>query len=287
MHITWKTISTFLTGGGLVLAAACSNEPTAPTSNLRPHNDIVPATGSYLFDTGAGTGGTSTIGTLGLQNTSGGTIWQFLGGQFTLANEANISSVEGWMKAGNGTINVHIRNDASGLPGTDVTTEAFSVTFDAAFAWKVFTFTAPVALSPGTYWLTFEPSVDFVGNMSGSAPSPLARYAFNSNPTFGWHATSTALGMRIFGTINSVPALITALRTYVAGAGLPKPLPTKIDGSLQKALDALAASNAAGACTNLQDVIDLVNKQSVRKIPATVSTEIISETNAIRTAVGC
>jgi hypothetical protein len=81
--------------------------------------------------------------------------------------------------------------------------------------------------------------------------------------------------------------LIATLRTYIAGAGLPKPLPTKLDASLQKALDALTANNTAGACANLQDVIDAVNKQSVRKVPASVATEIISETNAIRTAVGC
>jgi hypothetical protein len=286
MHSTWKTISTFLTGGGLILAAACNTEPTAPSaSNLRPHQDLVALSSSYIIDTGAGTGGTSTIGTLGLQNTSGGTIWQFLGGQFTLANEAHVESVEGWMKAGSGTINVHIRNDAAGLPGTDVITQAYSVTADAAFAWKAFSLT--VTLPAGTYWLTFEPSVDFVGNMSGSAPNPLARYAFNANPVAGWHAMSTALGMRVFGSINSASGLIATLRAYVAGAGLPKPLPTKIDGSLQKALDALGASNTAGACINLQDVIDLVNKQSVKKVPASVSSEIISETNAIRTAVGC
>jgi hypothetical protein len=279
-------IQSLLVASGIVYAAACNNEPTAPSSsNLRPQNDIVPLSSSYIVDTGAGTGGTSTIGTLGLQNTSGGTIWQFLGGQFTLANEAHVESVEGWMKAGNGTINVHIRNDASGLPGTDVITQAYSVTADAAFAWKAFSLT--VTLPAGTYWLTFEPSVDFVGNMSGSAPNPLARYAYNANPVAGWHAMSTALGMRVFGSINSAPALIAALRSYVAGAGLPKPIPTKIDGSLQKALDALTANSTAAACLNLQDVIDYVNKQSVRKVPASVSTEIISQTNAIRSNVGC
>ena len=134
-------VTRFLPAAALALVmAACSDQPTGPSSaSIRPHNHILPASSSYLFDTGAGTGGTSTIGTLGLQNTSGGTIWQFLGGQFTIADEARIESVEGWMKASSGTINVHIRNDAATLPGSDVATQAFSVTADAAFAWKVFT----------------------------------------------------------------------------------------------------------------------------------------------------
>lgn len=281
-----RVSSLFLTAAALAfVVAACSDQPTGPsTSNLRPSHDIVPLSSSYLFDTGPGTGGTSTIGTLGLQNCCG-TIWQFLGGQFTIADEANIERIEGWMKAGTGTMNVHIRNDASNLPGTDVVTQAYSVTADTEFGWKQFALT--VTLQPGTYWVTFEPSATFIGNMSGGAANPLSRYAYNSNPDGAWHAMSTALGIRIFGSINTAPALIAALRTYVAGAGLSRPVVSKIDGSLQKASDALTANNTAGACTNLQDVVDYVNKQSVKKIPASVKTEILSETSAIQTAVGC
>ena len=77
------------------------------------------------------------------------------------------------------------------------------------------------------------------------------------------------------------------LRTYIAGAGLAGPIAKKLDGSLQKALDAVNANQTSVACSNLQDVIDFTNKQSDTKIPPAVKSQIISQTNAIRTDLGC
>lgn len=81
--------------------------------------------------------------------------------------------------------------------------------------------------------------------------------------------------------------LITDLRTYVAGAGLSRPISKKIDQKLQLAYIDLAANQTSAACTDMQDVIDYTNAQSVRKIPADVKTEIVSQSNAIRTKIGC
>jgi hypothetical protein len=151
-----------------------------------------------------------------------------------------------------------------------------------------------IDVNAGTYWVTFEPDANggFDGGMPGPASSPLADYGFFNEANNRWvpfsvFSQNPALGIRVFGSATvSASDLIGNLRTYVAGANLPKPLPTKIDGSLQKALTALGANNTAAACTNLQDVIDLVNKNA-RKVPTSVSTEIISQTNAIRNSVGC
>jgi hypothetical protein len=225
--------------------------------------------------------------------------FQYLGGKFTLAHGANVQSVEGWIGVGiGGSLDVYIRTDSAPptgahIPGHSLNKVTYAVS-PQSYGWKVFS-SFNVSLTAGTYWLTFEPvaNTGFNGGMTGVAASPLADYAFFADGNNRWVTFSTfsqnpAFGFRVYGESVLTPAdQIADLRTYVAGAGLPKPIPSKIDGMLQNASNALAANQTATACSNLQGVIDYINKQSVRKVPASVSGEIISRTNAIRTDIGC
>ena len=192
----------------------------------------------------------------------------------------------------------HVRTDSTTatnahIPGHSLGSSTLSIAASVT-AWRVFSGLS-IDLSAGTYWVTFEPvpSGGFDGGMPGPAAAPLPDYAFFNEGNNRWVAFSAfsqnpALGVRVFGSVTVTAGdLIADLRAYVAGAGLPKPLPTKVDGLLQKALDAFNANQTATACTNLQDVIDFMNRQSVRKVPASVSSEIISRTNAIRNNIGC
>ena len=102
---------------------------------------------------------------------------------------------------------------------------------------------------------------------------------FSQNPAFGF---------RVFGgVVRTTSDLIATLRAYVAGSGISRPIAKKIDAKLQLALNAVAANQTIAACSYMQDVIDYTSAQSIRKIPASVSAEIISQANAIRSDIGC
>jgi len=225
--------------------------------------------------------------------------FQFQAGQFTLTHGANVQSLEAWISVGwAGSLDVHIKTDSTTSTGIHIPGHSLNlVTYTVgtqSFGWKVFS-SFNVSLTPGTYWFTMEPVANsqFDGGMTGTAASPLSDYAFFADGNNRWVPYSQfsqhpAFGYRVYGESVLTPAdQIADLRTYVAGAGLPKPIPSKIDGMLQNASNALAANQTATACSNLQGVIDFLNKQSVRKVPASVSGEIISRTNAIRTDIGC
>jgi hypothetical protein len=225
--------------------------------------------------------------------------YQFLGGKFTLTRSANVQSLEAWISVGwAGSLDVHIKTDSTTstglhIPGHSLNLATYAVGTQV-FGWKVFS-SFTVSLNPGTYWFTMEPVANsqFDGGMTGTAASPLSDYAFNADGNNRWVPFSQfnqnpAFGFRVYGQTVSTPAdQIADLQAYVAGTGLARPIQSKIDGLLQKASDAFVANQTANACANLQGVIDYVNKQSVKKIPANIGSDIISKTDAIRTDIGC
>jgi len=289
----------------ILASAACDQPPTGPSTDLTTRHDQVSAPG-YIIDTGPG--GTNAIGSQSLfaagstgcqpQPACAG-FFQYLGGKFTLASSAQVSSVEGWMSVSfAGTLSVNIRIDSvtstgSHIPGHALNSATYSVATQA-FGWKAFS-SFSVSLNAGTYWLTFEPvaSGGFEGGMAGGAASPLPDYAFFSDGNNRWVPFSAfnqnpALGFRVYGTtVVTTAQMIAAAQAYVSGSGIAASLVRQINKNYQQAADAYALGNTSKTCTELQAVNDYVNKQSVKKIPTSISTEIISRTNAIRADVGC
>jgi hypothetical protein len=225
--------------------------------------------------------------------------FQYLGGVFTLNTSAQVSSVEGWMSVGfAGTLGVYIRIDSTTstglhIPGHSLNTATYSVAAQA-YGWKAFS-NFNVNLSAGTYWLTFEPVANggFSGGMTGTAASPLADYAFFADGNNRWVPFSVfnqhpAFGFRVYGSaVLTTAQMIANAQAYVSGSGIAASLVRQINKNYQQAADAYGLGTTARACTELQAVIDYVNKQSAKKIPASVSSEIISRTNAIQTDIGC
>jgi hypothetical protein len=288
-----------------IVVVACSDQATAPGSSPAVRSNIVLAP-AYIIDTGPG--GTNSIGSSAMFASGSTTCspqpacaghFQELAGRFTLTRGANVQSVEGWMSVGvAGTLDVHIRSDstpAAGphIPGHSLDSVRYSVGTQV-YGWKAFSSNV-VSLPAGTYWVTFEPVPNglFNGGMTGPAAAPLADYAFFADGNNRWVAYSQfsqnpALGFRVYGeTVLTPTDQINDLMAYVSASGIPRPNVSKINGSLEKAVTALGANQTATACAYLQDVVDYTQKQSVRKIPASVSAEIISKTNATRTDVGC
>lgn len=296
----------------LVAAIGCDQSPTSPLSPRgAPRMDITPLSASYIVDTGPG--GTSSIGYPSLFSLGSTTCspqpscaasFQYLGGKFTLANETNVESVEGWMSISfGGDVAVHMRIDSTTstslhIPGHSLQSATYTIT-PQGFAWKVFSNFA-VNLAAGTYWLTFEPvaNTGVQANMSGGVASPLPDYAFFADGNNRWlpysaFSQNPALGMRVFGTEVLPPPpsdageMIGDIETYIAGANIPKGNAQSINSKLDLALSALDTNQTSAACSYLQDAINYTRAQSGKKISASTANAIISQVNAVRTEIGC
>ena len=289
-----------------LLVAACVSESTAPSSedaSLRA--DIVPQSATYLIDTGPG--GTSSIGSQSFFSKGSTTCspqpdcfgnFQFLAGKFTLADSADVESLEAWLSVGiAGNAHVHIRSDSvppagNNIPGHSLHSVGYTLGTQT-FGWKVFS-SFTVGLRAGTYWITLEPDsgTGLNGGMSGGAASPLADYAFFADGNNRWVPYSAfsqhpALGFRVFGTAVVTPSQrINTLIAYV-DANVPKANARKIDQDLQAALTAIGANQTAAACADVQSVITYVNGNSTKKLSASVKSEITSQANTIRSSLGC
>jgi hypothetical protein len=296
-------LSLFLALGAVVTGlAACAENATAPGPGLSVRNDVI-LTPAYIIDTGPG--GTASVGSsamfaAGATNCSPqpacAAHFQFLGGQFSLRRGANVTSVEGWMSVGfAGTLKVAIRADSAPavgahIPGRSLDSATYSVA-SQAYGWKAFS-DFDLDLSAGNYWVTFEPVANggFSGGMAGPSASPLPAYAYFADGNNRWLAftQNPGFGFRVFGATVLTPSdQIEDLEAYVSGLGLSKPHPSKINGLLGKALNALAADQAATACGYLQDVVAYINKQGPRKIAPADATDLVSRTNAISDDIGC
>jgi hypothetical protein len=309
---SFRPVVTLTAAITLVAAVACDQSPTSPLSPRgAPGKDVTALSASYIVDTGPG--GTSSIGYPSLFSAGSTTCspqpqcaasFQYLGGKFTLANETNVESLEGWMSiTSGGNVAVHIRIDSTTstslhIPGHSLQSATYTVS-PQGFAWKVFS-NFVVNLAAGTYWVTFEPVANsgVQANMSGGAASPLADYAFFADGNNRWVPYSAfnqnpGLGMRVFGTEVLPPPpsdadeMIGDLKTYINGASMPKGNAQSINSKLDLALSALDTDQISTACTYLQDAINYTRAQSGKKIPAATATEIITQINAIRTEIGC
>ena len=69
--------------------------------------------------------------------------------------------------------------------------------------------------------------------------------------------------------------------------GLPKGLTTALNAKLNAALAALDADDTAGACTSLQDFLNLVSAQSGKKLTEEQAEELTDAANAIREQLDC
>src|SRR3989449_2785657 len=115
---------------------------------------IAVAQPALLVDTGAGSGvpGIPLFGT-GSTTCSPqpgcASNFQYLAGQFTLANGATLDSVQGWMSvAGAMSMVVRIYADNSGVPGTSIFSKTYTLDFSPT-AWVIFAGFNPV-LAAGT-----------------------------------------------------------------------------------------------------------------------------------------
>lgn len=187
-----------------------------------------PAFAVTLVDTGAG--GSELNGSPALFGLESPGWFQYLAGEFTLAQGARIDTVAGWMDwSGGGGVQIKLYSDGGSTPGIELFSQDFN--FPLAFPgphWETYSGLNNWNVQAGTYWIAFEPlpvinGVGFNSTMFQGAPSPLSGYAWSSNGTGGYVAANGySLGIRIEGTLAPIPepesyALMLAGLTLLVG----------------------------------------------------------------------
>lgn len=183
----------------------------------------LPAQSALLVDTGPGPAGLP------------GNLWVFnggdkLAGQFTLATDTSIGSIQGWMGidtfvTSGFNFDIHIYSDLHGLPELSMFSgSAFAAAPTNVPAGEEYGFDwhglsgLNWNLAPGTYWVTFEGTNPIQSAlMPGPSVNPLARYSTNTVVTNGaWVAADDLkLGIRIEGSPVPIPSAI-----WLLGSGL-------------------------------------------------------------------
>ena len=154
--------------------------------------------------------------------------------------------------------------------------------------------TGPVTLQVGSTSVQVDSYLDasgfgFFGFVAG-APGTTMTFTFAKSGTLQndiFQVYNPAYGVAPTTTPDPVEH-IGDLRTLIGGLGLAPGLVAAFDSKLQIALAALGANNTAGACTALQDLLNQVAAQAgKKKLSPTSATAIVTEVQAIRTALGC
>lgn len=152
--------------------------------------------------------------------------------------------------------------------------------------------TGPVTLQVGSETLVVNEFLDAQGNgffgFVATAPATTLSFTFTRSGTIGNDIFQVYNPAVAFGAAEATPEeQVAALRTSVAELGLHRGMARSLDAKLRAALAALAAGDAAGACSALQDFVDHLAAQSGKKVPAADAALLSAAAAAIREDLGC
>jgi len=102
--------------------------------------------------------------------------FQYFGGQFSLAGEQTINSVEGFLAADRGgALTIAVHTPTGNAPGDALFSTMINLGDGSALSWYGATGLG-WTLAAGTYWVSFVPDSNLSGVMPGTAPNPMTEY---------------------------------------------------------------------------------------------------------------
>jgi hypothetical protein len=157
----------------------------------------VPLAGAALRHTAdTGTFGQNQVGTL---VDWGGPNWLDVSGPYTVSSAVNVSKLSAYVAGGSAVSHLRgvIYTDSGGKPGAfAAVTPVLTINANQAAGWVDLTFTSPVSLTAGSYWLGYW-YADYNSrhsylNISGSERYSPATYSATNNPPAGFPAGGTS-----------------------------------------------------------------------------------------------
>ncbi len=152
--------------------------------------------------------------------------------------------------------------------------------------------TGPVTLQVGGATLVVNDFLDAAGNgffgFVATDPAATLSFTFARSGTIGNDIFQVYNPAVAFGSAQATPEeRIAGLRDGVSALGLQGGIAASLDAKLRAALAALAAGNAAAACSALQDFVDQLAAQSGKHVPTADAAALSAEAELVRAALGC
>ncbi len=168
-----------------------SNEPTSSFGTHTDRTDQISIYATYTT-TSSGSSGTFGYSSVGSNVEDTGGSPAKTGGYFQLTTAASVSKITAYI-SGYGNAKCVIYSDSSGNPASPIGGTTAQMPVPTTASWVDFTFSTPVSLSAGNYWLViiYDSGLSWYYNTGGTSAWNFITYSNEPTSSFGTHTDRT------------------------------------------------------------------------------------------------